>query len=345
MGASPARATATGLCAAALFGASAPLAKLLLPHAGPVLLAGVLYLGAGLLLLPFGSSREARLQRSDAPALAGSIVFGGVLGPVLLLWGLLRLSAVSSSLLLNLETPLTIALAVAFFGEHLGRVEAAGAALIVLGAAGIGLAPQDGPLAPGSWQGALAVALACACWALDNNLTARLSARDPVQVVRLKTLAAGAVNVALGLAVGQRMPAGKTLAFALLLGGLGYGASLVLFVRAQRVLGAARQSALFATAPFVGALCAVPLLHEALGPRDLAAGGLMAAGVLLLARARHTHVHTHAPVAHEHAHVHDEHHQHTHDGPPTGPHAHLHTHEGTTHEHAHLPDAHHRHRH
>ena len=344
------RATAMGLFAAALFGASAPFAKLLLPYTGPVLLAGILYLGAGLALLPWRSPREARLQRSDVPALAASIVFGGVLGPVLLLWGLSRLPAVAASLLLNLEAPLTIALAVALFGEHIGRVEAGGAALVVMGAAAISLAPQPAARDLGSavLQGAVAIALACLCWALDNNLTARLSARDPVQVVRFKTLAAGVVNVTLGLAAGQRLATGRPLLFALVLGALGYGASLVLFVRAQRVLGAARQAALFATAPFVGALVAVPLLHERLGTLDLVAGTLMAAGVLALARARHTHAHQHAPVEHAHAHVHDVHHQHAHDGadvPATEPHSHQHAHDAVTHEHAHLPDAHHRHRH
>ena len=331
-------ATALGLLAAALFGAGAPLAKLLLPGASPVLLAGLLYLGAGAGLLPLRSRREARLARSDAPALLGVILFGGVAGPVLLLWGLSRLSAVSTSLLLNLEAPLTIALAVAFFGEHLGRLEALGALLIVAGGALLGFEP-----AQPSAEGAVAVALACLCWAVDNNLTQRLSAKDPLQVVRIKSLAAGAVNLALGLAAGAAFPAPRVLAAALALGAVSFGASLVFHLRAQRALGAARQSALFATAPFVGALVAVPLLKEALGAPDLAAGALMLVGVALLVRARHGHAHTHAPVEHEHLHAHDEHHQHAHGS--DDPHSHQHRHDPLTHEHPHVSDAHHRHKH
>ena len=333
-----ARATLLGLLAAALFGAGAPVAKLLLPGAGPLLLAGLLYLGAGAGLLPLRSRREARLARADAPTLLGVIVFGGIAGPALLLWGLSRMSAVPASLLLNLEAPLTIALAVALFGEHLARLEVLGALAIVAGSALIGFEP-----AQPSAAGALAIALACACWAVDNNLTQRLSLKDPLQVVRLKSLAAGAVNLALGLAAGAALPGPRVLLAALALGAVSYGASLVLHLRAQRALGAARQAALFATAPFVGALVAVPLLGERLGALELAAGALMLAGVAALVRARHGHRHTHAPLEHDHLHVHDEHHPHSHSG--DAPHSHPHQHDPLTHEHAHVSDAHHRHKH
>ncbi len=336
--ASQTTATILGLLAAALFGAGAPLAKLLLPGAGPVLLAGLLYLGAGAGLLPLRSRGEAKLARSDAPALIGVILFGGVAGPVLLLWGLARLTAVSASLLLNLEAPLTIALAVALFGEHLGRLEVLGALLIVGGGALLGFEP-----AQPSAAGALAIALACACWAVDNNLIQKLSLKDPLQVVRIKSLAAGAVNLTLGLAAGAALPGPRVLAAALALGAVSYGASLVFHLRAQRALGAARQSALFATAPFVGALVAVPLLKERLGSLDVAAGALMLAGVAALVRARHGHLHKHAPIEHEHLHFHDEHHQHAHGSDQ--PHSHLHQHEPLTHEHPHVSDAHHRHKH
>lgn len=327
-----------GLLAAALFGAGAPVAKLLLPGTGPLLLAGLLYLGAGTGLLPLRSRREAPLSRADGPALLGVIFFGGIAGPALLLWGLERLTAVSASLLLNLEAPLTIALAVALFGEHLARLELLGALLITAGSALLGFEPSRPSAA-----GACAIALACLCWAIDNNLTQKLSLKDPLQVVRLKALAAGAVNATLGLLAGAALPGAWTLLAALALGAVSYGASLVFHLRAQRALGAARQSALFATAPFVGALVALPLLHERLGPLDLAAGALMICGVVALIRARHGHVHTHAPLAHEHLHSHDEHHAHGHDA--EGPHSHPHEHDPLTHSHAHVSDAHHRHKH
>jgi drug/metabolite transporter (DMT)-like permease len=327
-----------GLLAAALFGAGAPVAKLLLPGAGPVLLAGLLYLGAGAGLLPLRSRREAKLSRADVPALALVILFGGVAGPALLLWGLSRMTAVSASLLLNLEAPLTIALAVAFFGEHLARLETLGALLIICGSALLGFEPSQPSAA-----GALAIALACACWALDNNLTQKLSLKDPLQLVRLKSLAAGAVNLTLGFATGAALPGTRVLLGALALGAVSYGMSLVCHLKAQRALGAARQSALFATAPFVGALVAVPLLHERLSGLDFAAGALMLIGVVALVRARHGHAHTHAPLEHEHLHVHDEHHQHGHDA--AAPHSHPHQHDPLTHEHPHVSDAHHRHKH
>ncbi len=337
------KATLLGLLAAALFGAGAPLAKLLLPGAGPVLLAGLLYLGAGAGLLPLRSRQEAKLSRSDAPALLGVVLFGGVAGPALLLWGLARMSAVSASLLLNLEAPLTIALAVALFGEHLARLEILGALFIVFGGALLGVAPSQPSAAA-----AIAIALACACWAIDNNLTQKLSMKDPLQVVRIKSLAAGTVNLTLGVAAGAALPGPRVLAAALALGAVSYGASLVFHLKAQRALGAARQSALFATAPFVGALVAVPLLRERLGTLDLAAGTLMLAGVFALVRARHGHAHTHAPLEHEHLHLHDEHHQHQHQHPDPvslSPHSHPHQHDPLTHEHPHVSDAHHRHKH
>lgn len=337
------RATLLGLLSAVLFGLSAPFAKLLLPGTGPLLLAGLLYLGSGLGLVFVPRGNEAMLSHGDALPLAGVIVAGGVLGPVLLLFGLARLTAVSSSLLLNLEAPLTIALAVAFFGEHLGRVEALGALLVLAGAALLGIGP--GSLG-GDLPGALAIAAACACWALDNNLTQRLSLKDPAQLVRLKSLAAGSVNLLLGFASGARLPRWPLVLAALLLGALSYGASLLLHVRAARALGAARQAALFATAPFMGALAAVPILGESLRALDLLSGALLAVGAVVLVRARHGHRHGHAPLEHEHLHVHDAHHQHAHAVPAgSEPHSHPHAHAPLVHDHPHMPDAHHRHQH
>jgi drug/metabolite transporter (DMT)-like permease len=337
------RASALGLAAALLFGLAAPVSKLLLPGAGPLTLAGLLYLGAGGAFLVVRRSRvEAPLARGDVASLAGSIIAGAVLAPPLMLWGLERVSGMTGSLLLNLEAPFTMLLAVLLFREHLSAREAAGAALSVAGAMFLG---ARGAELGGSPAGVGAIALACLFWAVDNNLNARLSLKDPVQVLRYKALGAGAANLIFGALLGQRVSDPGIAGAALLLGSVSSGASLLFYLRAQRGLGAARQAALFAAAPFAGALLAIPLLGDRPGLLDLASAALMAIGVSILLRARHAHRHSHQPIEHEHMHVHDEHHRHAHEGQSAEPHSHPHRHEELTHEHPHASDAHHRHRH
>jgi drug/metabolite transporter (DMT)-like permease len=339
-------AAATGLAAAALFGASTPVAKLLVPGLGPWMLAGLLYLGAGVGLLAAAPFRrrgaEAPIRRSDLPVLAGMILAGGVAGPILLVLGLARLGGAAAALALNLEAPFTIALAVLLLGERLSRREVAGAALVVAGAAALAWAPGPGAVDP---LGLACVAGACAAWALDNNLGQRLSIRDPVAVARTKALAAAVFDLALAALLGEPFPPPAHLAGALVTGSLGYGASIVLHLLAVRSLGAARQAAYFATAPFIGAIAAVPLLGDRLPPAHVAAGALMAIGIALIVRARHAHAHRHEAEEHEHAHVHDEHHAHGHEGPVVEPHSHVHRHAPLFHDHPHLPDIHHRHGH
>lgn len=342
------RGATLGLAAAALFGASAPLSKLLLPATGPLALAGLLYLGAGIALALFRIAvrqvpdREARLRRADAPLLAGVALTGGFIGPVLMLFGLQRLPAITTALLLNLEAPFTILLAVILFGEHLNRRELLGAGLTMLGAALLSYRP--GEIRP-DWVGIGAIAGACLFWAIDNNLTQRLSLRDPVSVVRFKTLVSGAFSLALALLTLQSFGPPVQIAAALFLGSLSYGLSIVLHLYALRLLGAARQAVFFATAPFLGALLAVTVLGE--GPRrtDVAGAAVMLFGVVALARARHSHLHAHEVLEHDHLHVHDEHHRHEHEGSVQEPHSHPHRHEALTHDHPHVSDAHHRHRH
>ena len=337
-----------GLLAAVSFGVSAPLAKLLLAEVSPQLLAGLLYLGAGIGLgvyrLTRSGTREAALTRADLPPMLGVVALGGVCGPLLLMLGLARVSGTAGSLLLNLEAPLTIALAAALFGEHLGRRVVFASICIVLGAVVLRVSPGE---VAADLVGVVSVAAACLCWALDNNLTQRLSLKDPFQVVRIKTLAAGAFNTGLALALGSSLPDARVLALALGLGVLSYGISVVLDAYALRAHGAAREAAYFATAPFVGALAAVPLLGERPGIAELAAMALMAAGVVSMLDERHAHEHVHEPLEHEHAHVHDEHHQHDHapGDPPGEPHVHRHRHTRLVHDHTHVPDLHHRHRH
>lgn len=340
------RGTAAGLAAAVLFGSSAPIAKALLPSSGPFMLAGLLYLGAGLGLSALGpllrAGAEARLRREDWTTLAGMIVAGGVVGPLLLLAGLARLGGSSASLLLNLEAPLTIALAVLVFGEPISRRELAGSAAVLAGAVILGAPARGGST---SVVGASAVFGACLAWAVDNNLGQRLSLRDPVAVARSKSLVAGSFNVALALLLGERFPSAAALAGILATGLAGYGVSMALHLVAMRHLGAARQAAYFATAPFVGALAAVPILGEGLSGAVAAAGALMLVGMAVLLRARHGHVHSHEAIEHDHAHEHDVHHQDHDHGPEAGAHSHPHRHAPLTHDHPHQPDAHHRHRH
>lgn len=346
--AAPLRGAIMGLAAAACFGISTPIAKGLLGVVDPQVLAGLLYLGAGAAISLYrvfrGRSVEAPLRQADAPSLFLLVLAGGVFAPVLMLLGLGRLSAVAGSLLLNLEAPFTMLLAVVFFGEHLGRRALLAAALIVAGA--FTLRVQAGAV-EGQALGVLLVAAACFCWALDNNLTQRLSTRDPFAIVQVKTLAAGTANLGLGVGLGGSLPAPPILAGALALGALSYGVSVVLDAYALRLNGAAREAAYFATAPFLGVLGSVAVLGERLRAFDLAALIAMLGGVVLLLREKHAHRHHHEPMAHEHLHEHDEHHAHRHGpgDPPGSPHSHWHEHEALDHEHPHVPDIHHRHRH
>ncbi|WP_287787599.1 DMT family transporter [Acidiphilium sp.] len=339
------------LASAALFGASTPFAKLLLGTVDPWLLAGLLYLGSGIGLglvqlarRPLGiGAAEAPLRRSDMPWLALVVLAGGVVGPVLLMFGLARTSAANAALLLNLEGLATMAIAWVVFRENVDGRILLGALAILAGA--VLLSWQGGPAGVG-W-GALLIAGACLAWGIDNNLTRKLSGADPVQIAMLKGVAAGTVNLGLALAQGAVLPAPAMLLGAGLIGFVGYGVSLTLFVLALRHLGTARTGAYFSTAPFIGGALAVVLFGEPITARLLGAAVLMAIGLYLHLVERHDHEHAHEDMAHEHAHLHDEHHQHAHapDDPPGEPHVHMHRHTRLVHRHAHYPDLHHRHEH
>jgi drug/metabolite transporter (DMT)-like permease len=345
------RGVQSALLAALLFGASTPLAKGLLASVPPQVLAGLLYLGSGLGLgivwlrkRRGGKVGEAALARRDLPWLLGAIGFGGFLGPLLLLIGLSHTPASATSLFLNLEGVFTALLAWIVFRENVDRRIVLGMVAIVAGGA---LLAWQGRLEWGGLSGPLAIAAACLCWAIDNNLTQKVSTSDPLQIAALKGAAAGTVNLAIGLFLTGSLPSLPLIGITLVLGFFGYGLSLVLFVRALRSLGTARTGAYFSTAPFVGALLAAFLWHEPVSATLLAAGGLMAFGVWLHLTEHHVHDHTHGPLSHAHLHTHDAHHQHPHapDDPPGEPHTHVHVHEALTHSHPHLPDIHHRHRH
>lgn len=339
---------AAALGAAFLFGLSAPVAKLLLARVEPLMLSAILYLGAGLGVTALRAMRrdgraEAALRAADLPLLLAMTAAGGVAAPLLLLAGLRRVSAVNASLLLNLEGPLTVLLAVAFFGDHLGRRAALGAATVMLAAATLSVAPGMA-MAADVW-GVLGIAGACALWALDNNLMQRLSLRDPLALAQVKGLVGGGFALLLAVLGRHDVPAVGTLSVGLLLGFVSYGLSVALAAYAMRAIGAAREAALFSTAPFIGVVVSVMLLNEALGSREVMAMVLMLTGLVLLARDRHSHHHAHEPLRHEHRHVHDVHHRHAHAAgdPPGEPHVHEHLHTALEHAHPHVSDVHHRH--
>lgn len=336
------------LASAALFGATPPLSKLLLEAVDPFLLAGLFYLGAGLgLSIYWGARRlagevaEAQLALRDLPWLTIAIAMGGVAAPVLLMLGLTLGTASSSSLLLNLEGLATMAIAWLVYRENVDRRLLLGALCILAGAVllswnGHGI-PLDGS--------ALLVAAACLAWGIDNNVTRRISAADPVVIAMLKGLVAGAVNVGLAFVGGASLPGAAAAIGAGAVGFLGIGVSLVMFILALRHLGTARTGAYYSLAPFIGAVLAIVVLGEPVTATLIIAGLLMGIGLWLHLSERHDHEHEHEAVEHEHSHVHDEHHQHEHDGPVVEPHSHMHRHEPMRHRHPHYPDLHHRHGH
>ncbi len=340
---------------APLFGVSTPAAKVLLGSVDPAILAGLLYCGAGLgvaalrrakrwLIVAQVGAPEVPLQRKDMPWLAGAIVAGGVIGPILLMAGLARTEAATASLLLTLESVATALMAWFIFHENFDRRIALGMACLIAGAAV--LAWSGEPTLSGL-LGPLAIIGACAAWGLDNNLTRKVSLADPLQIVELKGLIAGPVSLALGFLAGGSLPGITALSLAGIVGFLGYGVSLALFVTALRHLGTARTGAYFSTAPFIGTVAAVLFLHEPLTLQLVIAGLLMGFGVWLHLTEDHDHEHVHEPLEHSHPHVHDAHHQHPHgpDDPPGEPHTHWHRDERLVHKHSHVPDMHHTHGH
>ncbi|HMM57283.1 MAG TPA: EamA family transporter [Rudaea sp.] len=343
-------AVAAALVAALLFGASTPLAKQLLHDLHPVLLAGLLYLGSGIGLGLIRLIRDLgwhtpSISRRDWLWLLLAIGFGGVLGPLALMLGLTTTSAAAASLLLNLEAVLTAVLAWVVFRENTDRRVVLGMMLIVAGA--VLLAWPGSFRGAGLGWGAVLITGACLCWALDNNFTRKVSASDALFLAGFKGVVAGTVNTGIALSLGAHLPAAFAVGEAMMLGLLGYGISLVLFVLALRGLGSARTGAYFSTAPFMGAAIAILAFGDHASMMFWLAAVLMGGGVWLHLTERHEHLHTHEAIVHTHRHVHDLHHQHAHDFDWDGhePHTHLHTHERITHSHPHYPDIHHQHRH
>lgn len=349
------RAAAPALAAALLFGASTPLAKMLVGSVTPLLLAGLLYLGSGLglgLLLAIRrlarnalgeASHTQAIPRHELPWLLGAILAGGVAGPALLMAGLVATDAASASLLLNVEGVFTALIAWIVFRENADKQIVLGMVAIVIGGILLSWQPEGAKLSPG----ALLILAACACWAVDNNLTRKVSSNDAVLLACLKGLVAGVCNTTLALIAGATLPDALPVVSAMVVGFAGYGVSLALFVIALRHLGTARTGAYFSVAPLFGVIISFSLWPQMPDILFWAALALMAFGVWLHLRERHEHEHTHEAMEHAHAHRHDEHHQHEHEFPWDGkePHTHRHRHGVMTHKHPHYPDIHHRHGH
>jgi drug/metabolite transporter (DMT)-like permease len=321
---------------------------MLLAGTDPWMLAGLLYAGSGIGLTLWRLVRppeaRARLEAGDGRWLAGAVLAGGIVGPVLLMWGLANMPASAAALLLNAEAVFTAVIAWVVFRENVDRRIFAGMVAIVAGAVVLSWPREAGF---GSLLPPLAVLGACLAWAIDNNLTRKVSLADATLIASIKGLVAGATNLALALVLGAAWPSAAHIGGALAVGFLAYGVSLVLFVVALRHLGAARTGAYFGVAPFFGALVAVIVLAEPVTVPLLVAGALMALGVWLHVSERHEHFHQHQPLEHEHEHRHDAHHVHDHEGDalPGEPHTHQHRHEPLGHRHPHYPDTHHRHGH
>ena len=338
------------LASALLFGLTTPIAKQLLSGTQPFLIAGLLYLGSGIGVSALRLIRDrgwapTGLKARDWPWAFLSTLVGGVVAPVLLMTGLAHADAASASLLLNLEVVFTAVLAWLVFGEPAGARVVVG--LLAIFAGGLVLVgPAEISTSAGLGPG-VAIAAACFCWAVDNNLTRRISAADARVLTAIKGLVAGVTNTGLSFVLGASLPLPSHVMATLALGFLGYGLSLVLFIVALRQLGTARTGAYFATAPFIGAGASILLYGQPAGVAFWLAAGCMAAGVWLHVTEHHEHEHVHEPLAHSHPHVHDEHHQHEHDFKWDGgePHTHEHTHGWLRHRHAHFPDIHHRHGH
>jgi drug/metabolite transporter (DMT)-like permease len=352
-----ARPAAQALLAAALFGAGVPFVKLLVAEIDPVPMAAFLYLGSGaggaavLLGRRLGAGTDAHashapLARSDLPWLGGAALSGGVAAPIVLLAGLRSTPSATASLLLNFETAATALLAALLFHEAVGRRVWTAVSLVVAAGVFLSWKPED---TRGVSIGALGIMAACALWGLDNNLTRKVSAKDPMAIVAIKGLTAGLFSLGLAFLVGVPIPTGRLVVVVMLLGFASYGLSIALFVQALRDLGAARTGALFGTAPFFGAALSFLLAPGVPGPAFLVSATLMVAGAVLLFGEAHAHEHQHPETVHDHRHSHDDgHHAHAHapwEVEPGGYHAHAHRHEATSHAHPHAPDLHHGHDH
>lgn len=339
------------ILAAILFGVSAPLSKALLGSVQPTVLASLLYFGCGLGVLVFKftktlfikEKKESGISKKDIPWLAGVILTGGVAAPIILMFSLKATPAATASLLLNFEAIATALIAALFFKESLGR--RVWIAIAVMTAAAVILTWSS----TGKWGisiGTAGIVAACLLWGADNNLTRMISLKDPLTITIVKGIGAGAVSLMISLWTSAAFPGVELMILALILGAFSYGISIVLFILSMRQLGAARTSAFFGSAPFIGAIISIVIFGESPAPQFYISLPVMIIGAILIIKEKHQHIHIHENIQHDHKHSHDDlHHNHVHEDGFLGVHSHAHLHERIEHDHPHMPDTHHRHNH
>lgn len=339
--------TLLAFASALAFGLATPLVQRLGKDAGPAVTAMLLYAGAAVFGWGSRSSTEAKVTRAHGGRLLMVAVSGAFVAPLLLAWGLSRTSGTAASLMLNLEALFTVALAKVLYREHVGLRVALAALLLALAGAVLVVerASSGAMLSSASALGLAAVAAASLAWAFDNAMSKPLSALDPAAVVFGKGALGALLSLGLALLGGEAFPRPIDMVGLVVVGATGYGASLRLYLRAQRAIGAGRTASVFASGPFWGAGLAA-LLGEPATPLMLVAAILMGLAIVLHLTEKHSHRHIHETVEHEHAHRHDDgHHDHSHETMPEGEHTHMHRHERTVHDHPHAPDLHHDHEH
>ncbi len=338
------RGFAWALASAIAFGLTTPLVARFGASLGPLTIAALLYAGAALFASPFARDVVPVLSvRRRALLLGAQAIFGAMLAPAALAYGLHRTGALGASLALTMEVPLSIALAALAFREFVSRRVVVACIAIVVGAFALAI---PGANSHAGGIGIAFVVAATAFWALDNALASLLVDVPFATTVFIKA-SLGAAFAALAAIVARESNIAAWDALGLVVvGAIGYGASLWMYLRAQRTFGIARTASVFAIAPFVGAVLALALGERTIGPATAFGFIAIAFGAYLHASERHAHPHLHASDRHEHVHRHDDDH-HTHEHLPSfrGEHMHVHDHEPLAHVHAHASDPDHLHRH
>ncbi len=337
-----------GILSGFLFGLATPFSKILLSGLNSFELAGLLYIGAALAMLPYTFRKNSGVKLLfDAGSKAkttGIIFFGGFAGPLLLLAGLKTANASSVSIWLNMELVATAILGVLVFKDTLNRNTWIGVILTVL--AGIVTSFGEGISGIGS---GLLITAACICWGIDNHLTALTDGASPQAVTFVKGIVAGSVNLVIGMLMGTSTLVWQNISLAIIIGIFAYGFSIVLYVTSAQNIGATRGQVLFSTAPVWGVVLSYLLNHEPFQWVHVVSILFLSVAVVMTNLLSHGHVHTHTALQHIHYHSHtDGHHHHTHEGEAVADskwHSHFHTHDAVTHDHPHDPDLHHRHEH
>ena len=339
-------ATFFAILAAALYAINVPVSKLLLDHVPPAMMAAFLYLGAGVGMVLYGllarrRERGAALTKKELPYTIGMIVLD-IAAPILLMLGLARTDSANASLLNNFEIVATSLIAFFAFREALSRHLVLAIALVTAASVVLSFEGSD------SFRfssGSLLVLGAACCWGLENNCTRMLSSKSPVQITILKGIFSGLGSLIIALCIGEKLP-GTAWIFAVLgLGFVSYGLSIKFYIQAQKDLGAAKTSAWYSIAPFLGVIFGVLGLGERPGVQFFLGLAIMIAAAVLMVKDtislqhihEHTHVHDHAhrhgDLVHSHAHAHIHSHSHTHGEDET---VHSHTHQHLDdHEHGH----------